>query len=232
MSELYSHLPSHTAAQLTGVAGAAQLREAGYSAAAVLEGAPAGAFSVWDLKLAGYQLPAGCSAEQAPAAGGAGSAGAGSLSPRTGRLSKQQQQSPQQQQQGQHTAGMRPADVQYFRHQIVPLMQMKAEQHVPPLLRVHHHTSPGTALTPRMAAAAGNMHMQQPPQPQASHSRLAARTASSITRAKASAEQRIKWQVLGADQAQAENRSGTRQQVVEASATAAPAGGEADVGVR
>eukprot|EP00775_Hariotina_reticulata_P004931 gene4931-5173_t len=54
VQELYAHLPRAAAAQLSGVGGAAALREAGYSAAAVQSGAPDGALSVWDMKLAGY----------------------------------------------------------------------------------------------------------------------------------------------------------------------------------
>lgn len=148
VSDLYSSLPADEAAQLTGPAGAAKLKAAGYTVAAVQEGATAGAFSPWDLKLAGYAVTAG-TPEPVPAA-------AGGLSPRNRfsaaalQLKKQQsvqqrQQEPQQQlplqqqqqlqgQQGKQQAVVGPRDVQYFRHQIMPLVQMKTEQDVPPLL--------------------------------------------------------------------------------------------------
>lgn len=152
--ELYSHLPPDQQAPLSGPSGAAQLKAAGYTAAAVQEGAPPGTFSTWDLKLAGYHVAATSSCtDHVPAASGSASPAAiGSISPRTSRFQAaslqarqlQQQQSSQQQalvqasqqQQGplvsQAVCGLQ--DVHYFRHQVVPLMQMQAERDVPPLL--------------------------------------------------------------------------------------------------
>jgi hypothetical protein len=147
VSDLFSSLPAGESAQLTGTAGAAKLKAAGYTVAAVQEGAAAGAFSPWDLKLAGYPVTIS-TPEPAPAA-------AGSLSPRnrfsaaTMQLKKQKsvqqrQQEPQQQllplqqqlqgQQRQQKVVVGPRDVQYFRHQITSLVHMKTEQDVPPLL--------------------------------------------------------------------------------------------------
>lgn len=54
MHDLYANLPTDAAAHLSGVAGAAQLKEAGYTAVAVQAGAPDGAITLWDLKLAGF----------------------------------------------------------------------------------------------------------------------------------------------------------------------------------
>jgi hypothetical protein len=144
VSDLFSSLPADESAQLTGTAGAAKLKAAGYTVAAVQEGAAAGAFSPWDLKLAGYPVTVS-TPEPAPAA-------AGDLSPRNRfsaaamqlkkqqsvqqwqQESQQQQLPPQQQLQGQQKVAVGPRDVQYFRHQITPLVQMKTEQDVPPLL--------------------------------------------------------------------------------------------------
>jgi hypothetical protein len=154
VKELYSNLPPAQHAQLSGPSGAAQLKAAGYTAAAVQEQAPPGTFSTWDLKLAGYHIaaPSSYADHAAAASGSAPSAAIGSISPRTSRFQAaalqarqlQQQQSSRQQAQAQasqhqqgamvsHTVGGL-QDVHYFRHQVVPLMQMQAERDVPPLL--------------------------------------------------------------------------------------------------
>jgi hypothetical protein len=153
VKELYSNLPPDQQGQLSGPSGAAQLKAAGYTAAALQEGATPGTFSTWDLKLAGYQVAATSSCpEHAPAASGsaATTAAVGSISPRSPRTSRfqaavmqarqLQQHAPAQA--GQHQQGSMVSqavgggqqDVQYFRHQVVPLMQMQPEQDVPPLL--------------------------------------------------------------------------------------------------
>lgn len=133
VANLYSHLPADEAAQLSGVAGAAALRAAGYPAAAVQEGAAAGAFSSWDLKLAGYPVTITSSSPAPPAA-----AGGSYLSPRS-RFSLpaavlKQQQSVHQPERSSQQDGLGPIDVQYFRHQIAQLVQMQPGMDVPPLL--------------------------------------------------------------------------------------------------
>lgn len=155
VSELYSHLPAAETAQLSGVGGASQLRAAGYTLSAVQEGAAAGSFSTWDLKTAGYQIPAVYTEPPSAAVGG-------QQSPRTARhqSSSVQSKAPYQQQQQQQrvlqspqvvlqqqvqqqlqqvhseAGALRPAgsqDVQYFRHHVKSLMQMQAERDVAPV---------------------------------------------------------------------------------------------------
>lgn len=133
MDDLFTHLPPAELSQLSGTAGAAKLRAAGYPAEALQEGAAVGAFSSWDLKLVGF--PAPVSTQEVAAVPAA--AVAGGVSPRSrllpgGALQQRQQQVLQQQQQGQ--AAAQQAAVQYFRHQVIPLMRMQTEQDVPPLL--------------------------------------------------------------------------------------------------
>jgi hypothetical protein len=146
VGDLFSSLPPAEQAELSGTAGAAKLKAAGYTAAAVQEGAAPGAFSTWDLKLAGFPVSTVPISSTAAPVGAV--AGGGGLSPRSrlqgGALQLRQQQLMQEQQsqlQQQGRAGPQqagvlvgPRDVQYFRHQIVPLMHMKAEQDVARLL--------------------------------------------------------------------------------------------------
>jgi hypothetical protein len=135
VGDLFSSLPPEEQAELSGTAGAAKLKAAGYTAAAVQEGAAPGAFSTWDLKLAGFPVSTvPISSTAAPTGAVAG----GGLSPRSrlqgGALQLRQQQVLQEQQsqlQQQGRAGAQqagvlvgPRDVQYFRHQIVPLMHI------------------------------------------------------------------------------------------------------------
>lgn len=156
--DLYSHLPQEAAAQLTGEAGAAQLKAAGYTIAAVQEGAAAGAFSPWDLKLAGYPVTI-AAPEPIPVP-------ASHLSPRSRfsaaamlkkqhstqqRAQQQEQPQVQQLQAGGQTAAVGLKDVPYFRHQIKPYMQMQVGQHIPPLLnkQVRIQTQNGCNATPK-----------------------------------------------------------------------------------
>lgn len=149
VAELYSNLPAHAASQLSGVGGAAQLRAAGYTAGAVQEGAAAGAFSAWDLRAAGYHYtaapPISCppqdttTSQQSPRNRPSHASAAAQQSFRQHRSHPNQtalllqQQQEQIVKQGLGTAQQQ-QDLQYFRHQVVPLMQMKPEQHTPPLL--------------------------------------------------------------------------------------------------
>jgi hypothetical protein len=152
--DLYTSLPQEAAASLSGVAGAAQLKQAGYTALAVQAGAPDGAISMWDLKLAGF-LPG--SGPRAAAAASGSSNGSSENRHRSrsrsfngglaaGTVASNAQQAggcnsgsstvddKLQQQQQQLLRADGPGDVEYFRQQVQPLMQMEPGNDLPDLL--------------------------------------------------------------------------------------------------
>lgn len=127
---------------MSGVGGAAALRQAGYTALAVQAGAPDGAVSMWDLKLAGYMPGDGAAAGAAGGCedrhrsrsrsfNGSATAAAGTAASNTSnRVSENKAQ--QQQQQQLRADG--PGDVEYFRQQVKPLMHMQPGSDLPELL--------------------------------------------------------------------------------------------------
>lgn len=239
VANLYSHLPADEAVQLSGVAGAAALRAAGYPAAAVQEGAAAGAFSSWDLKLAGYPVTITSSSPAPPAA-----AGGSYLSPRS-RFSLpaavlKQQQSVQQPERSSQQDGLGPSDVQYFRHQIAQLVQMQPGMNVPPLLlcssaKVGGWVEKGGRHVRAHAAMpllTGVCALLQAPSPQSAAA--AASPASTTARMSSSASSRvprIKWQPaqLGAAEASAAapHKHQQQQQQLEEPAAAEECGAAA-----
>jgi hypothetical protein len=153
VQDLYSNLAPEAAASLSGVAGAAQLKQAGYTALAVQAGAPDGAISMWNLKLAGY-LPGGVAGTagvgssngerhrsrsrsfNGGSAAAAASTGSAQQQPASGDAGGQNAcgQIQQQQQQQQLLRADAPGDVEYFRQQVKPLMQMQPDNDLPHLL--------------------------------------------------------------------------------------------------
>ncbi|KAF8062056.1 KRE6 [Scenedesmus sp. PABB004] len=114
------------AAALTGVDGARRLRAAGFGAVEVQAGAPPGAVTLWDLRLAGYApSPAG----RARTASGTGAANAGGGGAGTGRQPPAQQAAAQQ-----ALRADGPWDVEYFRHAVKPLMRLAPGRDLPHLL--------------------------------------------------------------------------------------------------
>lgn len=161
MKELYNSLDPIQADSLTGPAGAARLKAAGYTAAAVQLGAE-GKITMWDMKLAGYSSPANSSSSSAPVAhagpsrtprlGWPGSsrsshhgaivAGAAGVQGRDAAATATCADSSdavnlQAAGQPQASAVLKadgPWDVDYFRHQIKPLMHMQPGTDIPDLM--------------------------------------------------------------------------------------------------
>lgn len=162
VKDLYNNLEPAQADSLTGPAGAARLKAAGYTAVAVQAGAE-GKITMWDLKLAGY-MPADDNGSTAPAAdagpprtprlglpGSSGSSnnGAVTTSAVAGAAGVQAKDGagvtapsgngghllPAGGQQGPAVLKADgPWDVEYFRHQIKPLMHMQPGGDIPDLL--------------------------------------------------------------------------------------------------
>lgn len=163
VQELHANLPLEAAANLSGVAGAAQLKQAGYTALAVQAGVPDGAISMWDLRLAGYlpgdgagtdgggsssrndcgsgDRPTPCSRSINCSSAGVAASSASAVDGNNNvQMSHDKQQRPQQQQLLRADGA---ADVAYFRQQVKPLMHMQPGVDLPDLL-IGTQVSPAT----------------------------------------------------------------------------------------